>query len=207
MDLITYPLQSFAVCLGADARAANEAARRKYKYQLEKREREWMQTLSLTKVEHVQHEQLIDSSNLALANAYSDIQEKHGQLVDQMFASSQEDWKKFLQQSKGADLKAAGRLGRSSERLSALEFGEYMKRGNDKARQLTEAGQALSREGAKAASATRAQQMQSFTNVAFVKNPDMVPPQPVMRNVGHAMFMDALKIGSSVAGMAMPFVV
>ena len=195
------------MCLGADARAANEAARRNYKYKLEKREREWMQTLSLTKTEHVQHEQLIDSSNLALANAYSDIQEKHGKLVDQMFAASQEDWKKFLQQSKGADLKAAGRLGRSSERLSALEFGEYMKRGNDKARQLTEAGQALSREGAKAAGATRAQQMQSFTNVAFVKNPDMVPPQPVMRNVGHAMFMDALKIGSSVAGMAMPFVV
>ena len=69
------------MCLGADAKAANEAARRNYKYKLEKREREWMQTLSLTKTEHVQHEQLIDSSNLALANAYSDIQEKHGKLV------------------------------------------------------------------------------------------------------------------------------
>ena len=75
MDLTTYPLQNFAGCLGAGARAANEAARRNYEYKLEKREREWMNTLSMTKVEHLQYEMGIDASNLGLANVYSDIQE------------------------------------------------------------------------------------------------------------------------------------
>ena len=33
----------------------------------------------------------------------------------------------------------------------------------------------------------------------------MVPPKPVLQNVGAASFMDALSIGSSIASMAMPF--
>ncbi len=193
------------MCLGDEARAANEAARRKYKYQLEKREREWMQTLSLTRAEHVQHEELVDASNLGLANVYTQIQEQQGQLIDQMFVQSQEDWKSFLGNSKFSDMKAAGRLGRSTERIGAIELGQYLKKGNDMANQLTKANQQLSRQGAEAASQTRAQQMQSFTNVAFQKFPDMAPPQPVMRNVGKAMFMDALKIGSDIASIAMPF--
>jgi hypothetical protein len=41
--------------------------------------------------------------------------------------------------------------------------------------------------------------MQMFTNVAFVKNPDMVPPKPVYQNVGQAAFMDALSIAGKVA--------
>jgi len=64
------------VCLGADAKAANEAARRDYEYKLEKREREWTQTLSMTNVEHLQYEQGIDASNLGLAHTYSDIQQQ-----------------------------------------------------------------------------------------------------------------------------------
>ena len=47
----------------------------------------------------------------------------------------------------------------------------------------------------------RAEQMQAFSKVAFIKNPDMAPPQPVYQNVAAAAFMDALKIGSSIATM------
>tara|TARA_R100001082_G_C4308382_1_gene135630 strand:+ start:30 stop:644 length:615 start_codon:yes stop_codon:yes gene_type:complete len=190
------------VCLGAEAKAANEAARRDYQYKLEKRERSWMQTLSMTNVEHLQYEQGIDASNLGLANVYSEIQEKHGQMIDAAMAQSQEDWKTFLQENKGDQLKAAGRLGRSTERIGAIELGQYLKRGNDLANQLTDAGTELSKQGAAAAAQTRQQQLQMFSQVAFEKHPDMAPPAPVMQNVGQAMFMDALKIGSQVVGMA-----
>ena len=64
----------------------------------------------------------------------------------------------------------------------------------------------MSKVAGQAAGKARAEQMQSFMNVAFIKNPDMLPPKPVGQNVGHAMMMDALSIGSSIAGMAMPFV-
>ena len=194
------------MCLGANARAANKRMKRDYYYKLRKRERNWMQTLSLTRVEQLEYQQGIDASNLGLANAYSELQEKHGELVDQMFTQSQAEWKEYLAKNTGDQLKAAGRLGRSSERISAIEFGQYQKKGSDMVHQLTKATSKLNRAGAQAAGQAKQQQMEMFKNVAFIKNPDMVPPKPVMQNVGYAMFMDALKIGSSVANMAMPFI-
>jgi hypothetical protein len=190
------------VCLGAGARAANEAATRDYEYQLEKRERSWMQTLSMTNVEQLQYEQMIDASNLGLANVYSEIQEKHGQMIDAAMSQSQEDWKTFLQESKHSDMIASGRLGRSTDRIGAIELGQYLKRGNDMANKLTDAGRELSKKGFEAAGRTRADQLQAFSQVAFEKHPDIAPPKPVMQDVGAAAFMDALSIGSSIAGIA-----
>ena len=189
------------MCLGAGAKAANEQAMRQYEYQLEKRERSWMQTLSLTNVEQMQYEQGIDASNLNLANVFSEIQEKHGQMIDAAMGQSQEDWKTFLQENKGDQMKASGRLGRSTDRISAIDLGQYLKRGNDMANKLTDAGIELSKKGAQAAGRTRADQLNMFAGVAFEKHPDIAPPKPVMQNVGAAAFMDALSIAGSVAGM------
>jgi len=189
------------VCLGAGARAANEAARRNYEYKLEKREREWMNTLSMTKVEHLQYEQGIDASNLGLANTYSDIADKKHGLIDKFVTASQEDWKEYLSENTGDKLKASGRLGRSSDRISAIDLGQYLKKGSDKAYALTKAGRELDRVGMKAAGQARSQQMQMFSNIAFVKNPDMVPPKPVYQNVGQAAFMDALGIAAQAASI------
>ncbi len=190
------------MCLGAKAKAANEAAKRDWEYQLARRERSWMQTLSMTNVEQVQYAQTIDASNLGLANVYSELQEKHNQMIDSAMEQSQADWKKFLQNSKFADMKATGRLGRSTDRIGALELGEYLKKGNDLATALTDAGTELSKAGAKALSETKSQQLQAFSQVAFEKHPDIAPPKPVMQNVGAAAFMDALSIAGSIAGIA-----
>ena len=189
------------MCLGAGAAAANEQARRQYEYQLEKRERSWMQPLSLTNVEQLQYEQGIDASNLGLANVFSEIQEKHGQMIDEAMLQSQEDWQTFLQESKHSDLIASGRLGRSTDRIGAIELGRYLKKGNDMATALTDAGRELSKQGAQAAGRTRAEQLNMFAGVAFEKHPDIAPPKPVMQDVGAAAFMDALGILSNVAGL------
>ena len=194
------------MCLGAKARAHNEQLKRNYKYKLQKREREWMQTMSMTGVERVQYEQGIDASNLNLANVYSDIQEKHGRLVDQMVTQSQEDWKQYLAKNEGDQRKAAGQLGRSTDRISAVDLGSYLKKGHDYAMQLGNAVTDMNKMGAKAAGQARSEQMQAFANVAFQKFPDMVPPKPVGQNVGHAVFMDALSILGTAASIATPFV-
>ena len=190
------------MCLGAQARAANERARRDYEYNLQKREADWMQTLSLTQTERVMHEQTIDASNLGLAEVYGDIQEKFGDQIGQALQEDEVNWKKFLEQSKGADLAAAGRTGRSIDRISTLDLAEYLKKGSRKAYELTESREELSEAGQKAAGQVRAQQMQSFANNAIIKNPDLAPPQPVMQNVGAAAFMDALSIAGSIASIA-----
>ena len=71
------------MCLGAQARAANARARKDYEYNLQRREADWMQTLSITNTERVMHDQLIDSSNLGLPQVYGYIQEKFGDQVGQ----------------------------------------------------------------------------------------------------------------------------
>ena len=160
-----------------------------------------MQTLSMTQVEQLQYEQGIDASNLGLANIYGDIQEKYGELVDDAFKGAHEDWKKFLQENKGDQMKASGRLGRSTDRIGAIELGQYLKRGNDAATALTDAAKQLSRKGSEAAGRTRAQQLEMFTSVAFEKHPDIAPPKPVLQNETMAAFMDALSIAGSVTGI------
>tara|TARA_R100000664_G_scaffold23729_1_gene33350 strand:- start:49 stop:711 length:663 start_codon:yes stop_codon:yes gene_type:complete len=190
------------VCLGEQAKNANEAARRNYEYQLAQRERDWMQTLSITNVERVQYEQGIDATNVALGNVYSDIQEAHGELIGQAFQENEAEWKEFLQNNKGAQLSASGMTGRSAARISALDLGNYLAKGSRRAYQLTQAAGKLSEQGAKAAAQTRAQQMQMFANNNIIKSPDLAPPKPVYQNEGMAAFKDALSIASSVASIA-----
>ena len=190
------------MCLGADARAANEAARRDYEYKLQKREADWMQTLSITNTERVMHAQLIASTNLGLSQVYGDIQEKFGDQIGQALQEDEVNWKQFLEQSKSADLAASGRTGRSIDRISTLDLAEYLKKGSRKAYELTQSREELTKAGAKAAGMARAEQMQSFAKNAIIRNPDLAPPAPVMQNVGAAAFMDALSIASSVAGIA-----
>ena len=190
------------MCLGAEAQAANKAAKRDYEFKLLKRKANWMQTLSLTKAEHVQYEQGITASNLGLAGAYGEIEEKRQELIGQMFQQNEAEWQEFLQKNTGGQLEAAGRTGRSIGRTSTLDVANYLRKGSRRAHQLTQATEALQGEAAKAAGQARAQQMQMFTNVMFQKNPDFAPPAPVYQNVGMAMFKDALSIGSSIATMA-----
>ena len=189
------------MCLGAQARAANETARKNYEYQLKNREANWMQTLSITQTERVMHDQTIDASNIGLSQIYGDIQEKFGDQIGQALQEDEVNWKKFLEQSKGAELAAAGRTGRSIDRISTLELAEYLKKGSRKAYELTESRQELSKVAGKAAAQTRAEQMNSFAKNAIIKNPDLAPPTPVMQNVGAAAFMDALKIAGTVASI------
>ena len=165
-----------------------------------------MQTISLTGVERIQYEHGIDASNLGLANVYTEIQEKHGKLVDEMIAKSFDDKKAYLSKNLGDEFKASGRLGKSADRIAAVELGEYLKKGHDMAHQLGNAVTEMNKAGMKAAGQARSEQMQMFANQAFIKVPGMLPPKPVGQNVRHAAFMDALSIFSAVTGAASPII-
>ena len=199
------------MCLGAKAKAANAQLKRDYEHKLKVREHKWMQDLTLTKAERIQYEQGVDASNLKLANFYTDMQDKHGKFVDQMFTQSQQDWKEYLVKNEGDQRKAAGQLGRSTDRISAVDLGAYLKKGHDQVMQLTDAVGDMNKAGAQAAGAARSEQMQMFANNMFTKHPDLAPPKPVGHNVGAAAFMDALQIGSSVISTGMsvasPFII
>ena len=161
-----------------------------------------MQDLSVTRAEHVQYEQGITASNLALAGAYGDIETKHKQLIGETFQANETAWQEFLQKNTGGELEASGRTGRSIGRTSALDLAGYLRSTSRRAYALTQATEELEAVGAQAAGQTRAQQMEMFTNVMFQKHPDFAPPPPVLQNEGFAMFQDALKIGASIATIA-----
>ena len=193
------------MCLGAQARAANKAARQNYEHQLKVRERKWMNTLAQTNVERIQYDQTIDATHVGLANAYADIQEKYRDQIAEAVQGQEELFKKFSQEASSEGLVAEGRTGRSIQRMRTVELGQLLTQGSRDAYKLTQSARDLSREGAKAAAAAKQQQMQAFAQNNIIKTPDIAPPPPVMRNVGMAAFMDALSIGSSIATMYMPF--
>ena len=63
------------MCLGAQAKAQNEAARRQYNYELQRRERNWFQQLTVTNAQNVKYEEDVANAGLAQAQAYADKQE------------------------------------------------------------------------------------------------------------------------------------
>ena len=184
------------MCLGAQAKAANETARRQYKYQNQKREREWMQTLTLDGVERIQYEQGLNNTNLGLANVYSDIQAEVGELQGKFRQEDEAKWKEFLQENTGAKMAASGQTGASARRIATLDLAEYLTDSSRRARDVSDASKDLVKQGQKAAGAVAQQQEQMFAKRAMVKVPGLAPPQPVMQNVGAAAFMDALSIGT-----------
>ena len=178
---------------------------RQYNYQLQVRERNWMNTLALENVARVQYDQTLDATHVGLGNVYADIQEKYR---DQIGAARQEQealFVKHLENSEYAKVAASGQTGRSVDRMATVELGQYLAESSRKAYQLTQVRRDLNREGAKAAAEARTAQLQAFAQNNIIQSPDIAPPQPVMRNVGHAAFMDALSIGKSLATLYMPF--
>ena len=195
------------MCLGSQARAANKAAKQNYQHQLKVRERKWMNELGVTKTERVQHAQTLDAAHVGLGNAYAEIQEKYRDLIGEATQAQEERFRKFATESSSDQLAAAGRTGASIRRMRTVDIGQFMAQGSRDAYKLTQARRELSKKGAQAAAQARQAQMESFARNNIVKSPDIAPPPPVLRNVGQAMFMDALSIGSSIAQIATPFVI
>ena len=190
------------MCLGAEARAANETARRNYAYQLKKREADWMQTISLTNLERVQYKQGIDASNLGLSQVFGEIESTFGDQIGETLQADESNWKKFLEKSASSSLQASGRTGRSIDRISTADLGNYLREGSRNAYALTRSKEKLDAAGAQAVAKARAEQMNLFAKNNIIKNPDLAPPEPVYQNVAMAGLMDGLKIAGSIAGIA-----
>ena len=193
------------MCLGAEARAQNEAARRQYKYQLERREREWMQELSIYDTKVTQFEINTDNARLAAANAYTENELKRQQARDDAQLKYRDLYLQLLEQSPSSKLIASGRTGQSIRKMQVSDIAKYGRSVSEIGRDLLQNDYALRQETAKARAQSESYIKQSFAEVAFQPIEDVAPPQPVMRSVGAAAFMDALSIGSSVASMVGAF--
>jgi len=199
MDLIIYPLWSFAVCLGAAARTANENARRRYKYENERRERNWMQTTSIYNAQKVKYEEDVQNATFAQTQAVVDQQEAMDNARGDAQLKYAELFRKLQENSKYGQLVASGQTGQSTRRRGVIDYAKYGRDVGEIARKLTLNDRELARKSSVEISKYKQFKDQAFAKIAFQPIPDVAPPQPVMQNVGAAMFMDALSIGTSLA--------
>ena len=189
------------MCLGAQARAANENARRRYKYENERRERKWMQTISIYNAQKVKYEEDVQNAGLAQAQAKVRQQEMMDLARGEAQLKYAELFRTLLKDSAYGKLAAAGQTGQSTRRRGVLDYAKYGREVSDIARKLTLNDRELARKSSADIAKYKQFKDQAFAKVAFQPIPDVAPPQPVMESVGAAAFMDALSIGSSIATM------
>ena len=189
------------MCLGAEARAQNEAAQRQYNYALRKRERNWNQALSIYGAKQVQYDINTAGADMAIAQAYSDEQEQKRQVRGDAQLKYEELYRDLLQNSEYSKLIGSGGTGRSAARIGRMESAALGRKVSEIERSILQNDMKLDRATAETVGKMQGYKQQAFAEVAFQPIPDVAPPKPVFRNVGAAAFMDALSIGSSFAGI------
>ncbi len=109
------------MCLGATARAENEAARRQYNAAVENRKRNWMQQLSVQNLKNVQYEVNMDRSNVAMASVQSELQRKKIQNRRDAELKYEQAYDEVLKNSKYEKLLTGGATGQSVGLLALNE--------------------------------------------------------------------------------------
>ena len=190
------------MCAGAAAaRAANENARRQYKYNLEVRKRKHMQKLSIYNAAKVQFKQASQNIHQGLTAAWDRGQVKLRRVKEQVARRNEDKLIEMFQNSNYGNLMSEGQTGRSIARIGVMEnaaLGRFYTRNQNAltdAREDFMVGVKSSRNRAKLA------REREYAKVAFNPVTDVAPPRPVMQNVGLAMFGDIFGFASTVVGM------
>ena len=186
------------MCLGAQARAANEQAANDYEYQLQRREADWNQQLALTYTEHAEYDIGMDRSRIYTQDAYANLNQELNDAFGEARQKDEKAWTDFVSNSAASKLIASGRTGRSIARAEALDFATYLKEGSRVNYELTKSKRKVRQESEAIRQKQILNEENMFSKVQFIKQPDLEPPKPVFQNVGMAMLSDALSIGSSV---------
>ena len=187
------------MCLGGAAKAANENARRRYKYENERRERNWMQNISIYNAQKVKFEEDSQNANLAQAFAIKEQQDAMNLAREEAQIKYEELFRKVMSDSVSGQLVASGQTGQSTRRRKTLDYAAHGRNVSKIARSLVLNDRELAKQSAAQVSKYKGMKDQSFAKVAFEPIMDVAPPQPVMRNVGAESFMQALSIGTSIA--------
>ena len=188
------------MCLGAQARAANENARRRYQYDIDRRERSWMQELSVYQQKQVQYELNTEGAEMAAQAQYGKAERERQQKRAEAELKTQQKYITMLQDSEAMSALAKGRTGRSVGRAKVMDEAAYGRDLAGIAYALKQNDYKLGEDNAKARAAAAAYKKDAFAKVAFQPIEDVAPPQPVMQNVGLAAFTEALSIAGTVAG-------
>ena len=158
-----------------------------------------MQNISIYNAQKVKYEEDVQNAGLAQAQAKVNQQEQMDLARGEAQLKYEELFRTLLKDSTYGKLVAAGQTGQSTRRRGTMDYAKYGRDVSDISRRLVLNDRELARKSSAEISKYKQFKDQSFAKLAFQPIPDVAPPQPVMQNVGAAMFMDALSIGTSIA--------
>ena len=161
-----------------EQRAVNRAAINNHKYQVEARERNWNQALSIWGAKTTKYEQDIDEGNLAAARGFAKAQDGLNKAFASAIQSNESAFLKYLEGS--GKLSAAGRTGRSVNRINTLDIAKLERMAGRQAWALTRSQEAFKENVESIRRAAVANKNNLFANVAFAPVPDAAPPAPVL---------------------------
>ena len=198
------------MCLGAEARAANKAAKKDYERQVRKRERDWYGQLSVYGAKRVQYDIGVQEGGLAADTAYQALEDQRDAAIAKAMQEDEKGWIDFLQQSSktGALARAAaGATGRSQIRMEAMDLGNFFRSNSRRAYALTQNEFAYKRQAKAIRLKHKEDTRAKYANIMLSPTPGAVPSEPVFQNEGKAMLNDGLKIVTTAATVAAPFII
>lgn len=174
-------------------RAANRAAIEAYKQKEKARQRNHYQQLSIWGAKRVRYSQDIDEGNLAAARGYSKAQDSLNKSFASAIQANESAFIKYLQNS--GKLSAAGRTGRSVNRINTLDIAELERVAGRQAWAVTRSKEAFTENVEEIRRAAVANQNNLYANVAFAPIPEAPIPPPVLQK--SSPLLDLLNFGTS----------
>ena len=162
----------------AQANAQNAAATSNYEHQLKIRKFNWDRERFRYNRQLLQYENILDENAFAANRAYVGEQEKLNNIYKQAAFKQQANLVNLV---KGSDqMAAAGRTGRSAQRLDNQLVSQFGRNQAIAAESLTGAGNAFRDRVDSIRRAQMSDNNRAYQNVAVAPMPDVAPPAPVM---------------------------
>ncbi len=181
LGLGSFAQGAFGALQGASqARARNRAAIQSYEHALNVRKSEWYQQLSVWGAKRNQYFQDINENDLAAQRGYAQAQVGLNRVWEGAMQSNEQALIKYLQNH--GKYAAAGRTGRSIDRLGTLEKGQLERHAGKQLFALTRAKHSHKQNVEDIRNQQISHRNKLQANVTFAPMPDLAPPPPQMEN-------------------------
>ena len=181
LGLGTFAQGAFGALQGASqARARNRAAIQSYEHALNVRKHEWYQQLSVWGAKRNQYFQDINENDLAAQRGYAQAQVGLNRVWEGAMQSNEGALIQYLQNH--GKLAAAGRTGRSIDRLGTLEKGQLERHAGRQLFAMTRAKHSFTENVENIRNQQLSHRNKLQARVNFAPMPDLAPPPPEMVN-------------------------
>ena len=190
------------MCLGDEARVANENARRQYRYLEAKRKRIFIQESTLHRQRTSQYKESLDNIARGVSDLGYQLQTQVSRVEERGARENVSTMIKQMSESFASSRAASGVSGKSVQRMRQLERVQLAQVYAARNAALTDAKEDFKFSADQGRRQAKNAQMQEFAKVWNIPVPGVETPKPVMQNVALAAFKDALGIASSIIGIA-----